>query len=401
MIVKIIKQDGTEIPFKNNGKGFHHSGPEMPPFYADLTDYRFVEPRIVDPKDVTLYGDLYEGADLMQGSHKSADRTNEFLEGRISYEGFDAARLPLVIEVDGKIMPLAGHSRINWAIANKVSSMPMYFVEDATEHVRLNAITNHLNDNAGQDIAEKITWQRWVDAGKEIIDNVGEFIPGKPNGEDTINEWLVKSGAVKRYGPVDKPHGGCGKIRKPLLVHLEKGGPKAVGIRPTSKKEQDLRENLLNGKFEGSRESTKINRKYVSVNVTSYGGNTTIHHALKILETLGEVYSAKLPYEVVVVLGSAEERDVKKIYKNRYHVANELVKDLNHLIDCVNAVAETKIAKRDYDQIQKHVKFAVFCNLTEEHSNNTNPFGFEWPIRSMTLDELKREAEAHGYKKAA
>ncbi len=118
MIVKIIKQDGTEIPFKNNAKGFHHSGPEMPPFYADLTDYKFVEPRIVDPKDVVLYGDLYEGADLMQGSHKSADRTNEFLEGRVAYEGFDAARLPLVMEVDGKVMPLAGHSRINWAIGN-------------------------------------------------------------------------------------------------------------------------------------------------------------------------------------------------------------------------------------------------------------------------------------------
>ena len=186
------------------------------------------------------------------------------------------------------------------------------------------------------------------------------------------------------------------------MIRLEQGGPKAVGIIPTTKKEQELRQDMLNTKFAEDDESFTINKEYVCVNVTSYGGNTTIHPAIKVLKALGKQQSKDMPYEVVVVLGSGEERDVNKIYKNRYHIAKELVSEINNLVECVNAAAETQISKRNDQQIQKHIKFAVFCNLTsEKNSANTRPFGYEWPIREMDLETLRCEAESHGYKKAA
>jgi len=400
-IVKILKQDGSSVNIKDGGEGLHNSNSgEMPPFYSDLTDYKFVKTKDIDPKSVIVYGDAYDST-LRQGSHATGIRTNDRLEGRIDHEGFDAAKLPLVIYVDGKPMALAGHSRINWAISEKVVSMPMYVVEDPSNYGRRNVLTNHLKDNAIRDITEKVTKSSWIESGKEIIDFKGQFVPGKPNSEDTIDEWLEDSGATSNYSRNAKNGGGLAAIRKALLHYMEKGGPKAMGIHPTSKEEQDLRQEILNTGFADSEESHTLNREYVTVNVTSFGGNTTIHQAMKVLDALGRQQSKNKRYEIVVVLSSAEERDIDKIYKNRYHIAQELVSDANHLIKCVNAFAETQISERDWGQAQKHIKFAVMCNLTVEQESTTNAFDQEWAIRDVDLMTLQGEAQSRRNKKAA
>lgn len=398
-IVKIVKQDGTEVPLKTTGPGLYQ-GKEMPPFYEHLEGYKYVDVDYINPADVTFYGEHYSNATIMQGSHAAANRVNDSLHGRIEYEGFDLFKLPAVAVVDGgTLIPIGGHSRINWAIDEGVVRMPVYLFEDTSSNARSNMITQHLSDNANQDIAEKVTWKSWVDAGKELIDN-GELIPGKRNSKETIVEWLHVSGCSKRYDP-NKKSSGFEKADSGLRTYLAGKHPAARGLIPTSAEDQQRDVAMLNNKFAESDSAKTQSRKYISANLKTTGGAQAQALAFAIMNAILEVGSENKPYEVHVVLGSPEQRWAGTIYTNRAALAQGTINYLNKVVRFMNLASETTLVERTDEQWQKHIKFFVRCNLQEEQQQDkyANPHGYKWGLRPVTLGELKEESK--NSKKAA